>query len=74
MVASNRVQTAELFQKFDQDTSHQIFIQVKHLFPSMKLAIDIGAGIGRVTKSVLRYPFEKVDILEQSEELIEKAK
>ena len=40
----------------------------------MKQAIDLGGGIGRVTKSVLRYPFEKIDILDQVPELISVAK
>lgn len=38
-----------------------------------KRALDVGAGIGRVTKYVLESRFEKIDLLEPSSALLDKA-
>jgi len=37
-------------------------------------ALDCGAGIGRVTKHVLEQRFDKIDLLDPSPILLEKAK
>lgn len=37
-------------------------------------AIDCGAGVGRVTNELLRFKFERVDIMEQNPKYIEEAK
>ncbi|CAH1638165.1 unnamed protein product [Spodoptera littoralis] len=42
--------------------------------PDTKLALDCGAGIGRVTKYVLLPRFEKVDLVEQDEKFLKTAK
>ncbi|XP_059048468.1 N-terminal Xaa-Pro-Lys N-methyltransferase 1-like [Achroia grisella] len=42
--------------------------------PDCKLALDCGAGIGRVTKNLLISRFEKVDLVEQNEKFINTAK
>ncbi|CAH0691802.1 unnamed protein product [Spodoptera exigua] len=42
--------------------------------PATKLALDCGAGIGRVTKYVLLPRFEKVDLVEQDEKFLKTAK
>ncbi|XP_031766311.2 N-terminal Xaa-Pro-Lys N-methyltransferase 1-B-like [Galleria mellonella] len=42
--------------------------------PDSKLALDCGAGIGRVTKNLLIPQFEKVDLVEQDEKFINTAK
>lgn len=42
--------------------------------PNTKLALDCGAGIGRVTKNLLIPHFAKVDLVEQDEKFINTAK
>ena len=37
-------------------------------------ALDCGAGIGRITKYILEPRFDKIDLLDPTKELIEKAK
>ena len=37
-------------------------------------ALDIGAGIGRVTKHVLEPRFDRIDLLDPSKVLLDKAK
>ena len=46
----------------------------KSHMPSLKLALDCGAGIGRVTKTVLKDYFAKVDLLEPSKKQIMEAR
>ena len=36
------------------------------MLPSLNSALDCGAGIGRITKSVLKPIFENVDLVEPS--------
>jgi len=38
----------------------------KDMLPSLNSALDCGAGIGRITKSVLKPIFENVDLVEPS--------
>ena len=42
--------------------------------PGMNLALDCGAGIGRITKAVLKPLFENVDLVEPSSVQLEEAK
>lgn len=42
--------------------------------PGNKYALDCGAGIGRVTKYLLIDSFDKVDLVEQNDDFIRKAK
>lgn len=42
--------------------------------PSKGRALDCGAGIGRITENLLLGHFERVDLLEQDEKFLEKAK
>lgn len=42
--------------------------------PSRGRVLDCGAGIGRITENLLRKHFEHVDLLEQDEKFLEKAK
>lgn len=42
--------------------------------PNTKIALDCGAGIGRVSKNVLIPRFDKVDIVEQDEKFINNVK
>ncbi|XP_045772920.1 N-terminal Xaa-Pro-Lys N-methyltransferase 1-like [Maniola jurtina] len=42
--------------------------------PGMNLALDCGAGIGRVSKNLLMPYFQKVDLVEQDEKFINTAK
>ena len=37
-----------------------------HLLPGRTRAFEVGAGIGRVSKKLLKENFEKIDILDQS--------
>ena len=40
----------------------------------LKLCLDCGAGIGRVTKNLLLPLFDTVDMVEQNPDFLEKAK
>ncbi|XP_063825516.1 N-terminal Xaa-Pro-Lys N-methyltransferase 1-like [Ostrinia nubilalis] len=42
--------------------------------PNTKLALDCGAGIGRIAKNLLIPKFEKVDLVEQDEKFVSTAK
>ena len=46
----------------------------KHLLPGMNSALDCGAGIGRITKTVLKPVFEHVDLCEPSSVQLNKAR
>lgn len=46
----------------------------KHMMPSMGLALDCGAGIGRIAKKVLLPKFTNVDLLEPSVVQLDEAK
>lgn len=41
--------------------------------PERNIALDCGAGIGRVTKFLLTKYFDKVDLVEQNQQFLEKA-
>ena len=55
-------------------TSRAILTKFKSHMPRLKLALDCGAGIGRVTKTLLKGAFEHVDLLEPSDTQINKAR
>ena len=56
----------EAIHETESDTSIQMITQFKHLLPSMGSALDCGAGIGRITKRVLKPLFSQVDLVEPS--------
>ena len=56
----------EAIHETESDTSIQMINQFKHLLPSMGSALDCGAGIGRITKRVLKPLFSQVDLVEPS--------
>ena len=58
----------------ESDTSKNMIQTFKHMLPSMGSALDCGAGIGRITKTVLKPMFENVDLVEPSKTQIDEAK
>ena len=50
----------------DSDTSKTMIQAFKHMLPATNSALDCGAGIGRITKNVLKPVFENVDLVEPS--------
>lgn len=64
----------ETIHETESDTSRAMIEAFKPLMPSMGLALDCGAGIGRVTKFVLKPMFETVDLVEPSTTQLEEAK
>lgn len=50
----------------ESDTSRTMINTYKDMLPSLNSALDCGAGIGRITKSVLKPIFENVDLVEPS--------
>lgn len=57
----------------DSDTSCNFLDSFKDKLHHNR-ALDCGAGIGRVTKSVLLSRFDKIDLVEPSQVQLEKAK
>ena len=51
----------------DIKTSFDLMTKFKHKFLGLNSAIDMGAGIGRISKAVLTKCFKEVDLLEPSE-------
>ena len=64
----------ESIHKEEIKTSIAMIERVKHLMPGMKVALDCGAGIGRVAKTVLKPKFDTVDLLEPSKVQLDKAR
>uniref|UniRef100_A0A8D8YCM0 Alpha N-terminal protein methyltransferase 1 n=2 Tax=Cacopsylla melanoneura TaxID=428564 RepID=A0A8D8YCM0_9HEMI len=61
----------------DIQTSKEFLLNLynkKKLAPGKTRVLDVGAGIGRISKNLLSKHFEKVDLLEQSTTFIEQAK
>ena len=58
----------------EMDYSVRVFTQFTDQLPSRKRAIEIGGGIGRVSKVLLNTVFEEIDLNDQSEVQIEEAK
>ena len=60
----------------DVTGSRKLLKKVKELRPNCqtKYALDCGAGIGRVSKRLLLPLFDKVDLVEQNPQFLEKAK
>jgi len=52
----------------------EIVERVKYNLPSMNYALDCGAGIGRVTKTLLSNYFLYTDLVEPCKHFIDKAK
>ena len=51
----------------DIDTSGVLLDQFKNELPGFRSAIDMGAGIGRISKALLCKKFKEVDLLEPAE-------
>ena len=62
------------FHNLEADYSVRVFTQFTSFLPSRKRAFEVGAGIGRITKTLLKEVFEEIDILDQSPVQIEAAK
>ena len=60
--------------EIDINFSVRVFNEHEHLLSSKAIALDIGAGIGRVTEAILGMVFDEIDILDQSPVQIEAAK
>jgi len=58
----------------DVQTSCEMLEMARGHISSFKSALDCGAGIGRITNSVLKGRFENIDLLEQSTVQITEAK
>jgi protein N-terminal methyltransferase len=56
----------ESIHEVESDTSMAMINNFKNLMPGMNLALDCGAGIGRITKKVLKPLFATVDLVEPS--------
>jgi hypothetical protein len=50
----------------ESEYSCRIFKDHTDKLPGRTRAFDIGAGIGRVTKTILQVAFDDIDILDQS--------
>ena len=48
----------------EADYSVRIFTQFVAHLPSRKRAFEVGAGIGRISKTLLKEVFEEIDILD----------
>ena len=60
--------------ELEAEYSVKVLTKYTEYLPSRKRAIDIGAGIGRVVKTVLVHVFEEIDLADQSPVQVEEAK
>ena len=51
--------------------SKKVLDKVKKLLPQKSLALDCGAGVGRVTKAILSKVFDQVDLVEPAKNLLD---
>ena len=58
----------------ESEYSVRIFKEFTQELPGRNRAFDVGAGIGRVTKTILKHAFDDIDILDQSPIQIAEAK
>ena len=56
----------EKYHPMESEYSCRIFKDHTDKLPGRTRAFDIGAGIGRVTKTILQVAFDDIDILDQS--------
>ena len=66
MFRLEKLEEAELAHKNDLQFNLDILKKNKQLFPAMRHAFDIGAGMGRLTKDLLQPVFKKIDLLDCS--------
>lgn len=64
----------EKIHNVESDTSRTMIQTFKDQLPSLNSALDCGAGIGRITKNVLKPIFENVDLVEPSEVQLNEAR
>ena len=57
-------EVALMYHCFDCQNSTEIFEKSQNYFPNNQNAIDIGAGIGRVSKFLLTRMFKSVDLVD----------
>lgn len=50
----------------ESDTSITMINQFRSIMPGMNVALDCGAGMGRITKRTLKPLFDEVDLVEPS--------
>ena len=60
--------------KMEAIYSLKVFENHVALLPGTKRAFEVGAGIGRISKEILKHAFEEIDILDQSPVQIAEAK
>lgn len=58
----------------DSETSAQMLQDFKDKISGFRTAIDMGAGIGRISKTTLLPKFQEVDLVEPAEIQIQKAR
>lgn len=54
--------------------SRKVLDRYKHSLPAMNMALDCGAGIGRVTENLLSHYFEQTDLIEPAKNFLDEAK
>ncbi len=64
----------EAIHEVESDTSRAMINSFKHMMPGMNYALDCGAGIGRITKEVLKPMFDVVDLVEPSSVQLDEAR
>ena len=64
----------EAIHEVESDTSRAMINNYKHLMPGMNVALDCGAGIGRIAKAVLKPLFDTVDLVEPSSVQLDEAR
>ena len=56
----------EKYHVMESDYSEVIFNKYKDYLPGKSRAFEVGAGIGRISKTLLVNHFEKIDLNDQS--------
>ena len=56
----------EAIHEVESDTSIAMINEFRSIMPGMNVALDCGAGIGRITKRTLKPLFDEVDLVEPS--------
>ena len=52
------------YHPLESDYSVRMFTKYTEMLPTKKRAFEVGAGIGRITKTLLQHVFEEIDILD----------
>ena len=62
------------YHEMESNYSKQVLQNHLKMLPSKKRALEAGAGIGRITKSILKDVFAEIDLQDSSQEQLEGAK